>query len=312
MPGGLPVELWVHILSFVTDRQDILSLCYVARGLYPVAKVSFYTSLNIQAGKKISRTTGRFISRYQLRKLHKTIQAPLLADIITEVRVGLTWCQDRFTSAPGPKNRQLDALRCSCSQSNTNIGQILLSLPQLHVLYFKCIRCVPSPEGHRYLEQLPTRSLQQLYFQCQCTTPDMEVPFSVSQSQCMATVTTLWWMRLFYPGEFPEPLWKQFTEQRDYFPQVQKIVCDDLRPMRSVLRRGNITHLDCDDYDENLTKFLPTGTASLHYLRTTRLQSVVLAIQQNQSPYRNIQHLGIFILDMSAVSLHLSLECLQS
>lgn len=111
----------------------------------------------------------------------------------------------------------------------------------------------------------------------------------------MRTVTTFQWKRrnyYGYYGSFPN----------EYLPQVKELVCEDIYPFYSLLRRGTITSLHCEDSEGSLSGVPSQGSASLVHLRTSRADLILSSIEQDPSSYRNLQYLAYFSVNLDVVS----------
>jgi len=177
----LPYELLLHIFSYILEhRGQLTRLCQCSKLFRSVAEVYLYRSLELHIAPESA------YGKNQLKKqldLLEMLQKPRYSTILKEMRVKLGWC----AIGPPPKD-------CSCWKVDRMLGSALRSMEMLQVLSIKCHLCQdPSNPRHRYLMELPTRSMKEFCYDCYCTTERENKPTPFILAPWMASITALKW-----------------------------------------------------------------------------------------------------------------------
>ena len=250
----LPYELLLQIFSYVKHKIQLKNLCQCSKLFRSVAEVYLYCSFELKIDPRSDSTTHR-----QLRLL-ETLQNPRYSTILKEMRVELGKC---VVGRP-PKD-------CQCWKIDKLLGFALESAQALQVLSIQCRLCKGSPTPrHRYLIDLPARSMREFCYDCYCTVGRGDDPTTFLLAPCMASITALDWANWMTPT-----VEKKFLTliQDDTFlanintlkyyednicdellakRAIQRISSDDLNPVTALRRNPKkhlITHLSIDSYD---------------------------------------------------------------
>lgn len=108
LPRGLPLELFLFILSFVTDRNDLASLCRASRVLHNVVEAAIYRKIKVrlddvrQPSQALTLSHARQLdytcSLDQRRQwmLRRSLRIPQLANHVVDFRVSIRFCHGDY------------------------------------------------------------------------------------------------------------------------------------------------------------------------------------------------------------------------
>jgi len=138
---------------------------------------------------------------------------------------------------------------CSCWKVDKMLGSALISMERLEVLSIQCYLCRDPPNPrHRYLMELPTRSMREFYYYCHCTTERENVPTPFILAPWMASLTALNWASYAWTPTL-EKRFSELIQDVNFLPNIDTLQynnagsCDDLLTRR-VIRRISSTYYD--------------------------------------------------------------------
>jgi hypothetical protein len=239
---------------------------------------------------------GRYLPKVALNearfaKLHRTLRSQDIACLVTDFRIQL---MNHRRSRNGKRPS------CICHGFDALLGQVLLSLENLQVLYFSRPSCWHAKHlQYSYLERLPTRQLQQLQFFCPFHLNEntvIDIPRFLT-SPCVATVTSLC-----LSDDF-KPIGCDALSTNNYLPHLKKLICSNLELVQVLLPKRTITHLGCPntDFDQLHTIIQQTPCSLTHLDVSDRDYGVANLISMNPNPYQSLKHFAEFVLMESEV-----------
>ncbi|KIM26660.1 hypothetical protein M408DRAFT_9723 [Serendipita vermifera MAFF 305830] len=149
----LPVELLIHVVSYIPEKRDIAKLCSVSTLFNSISLPFLYKNLNID--DESSKNW------YLQLEFFKILGVPRYSSIVTTIELkfcGKYACNKKKNSFRGA---------CTCKDYDDQIGRLLNGLINLQSLYFNCNLC-PGEDHHSYLDSLQPRKLQVFKFRCFC------------------------------------------------------------------------------------------------------------------------------------------------
>jgi len=129
--SAFPTELFIHIISFVEQKRDLVTLCRVSKTFRDICMPLLYRHLHIKTGKRHLETHSG---------IYKALQSPSITHVVVVLSVELD------------KN-----LLCRTKKPDID------GLPSLHPC--TCTLCSQS-HGHEYLFKLNSPALRKFAFHC--------------------------------------------------------------------------------------------------------------------------------------------------
>ena len=181
---------------------------------------------------------------------------------------------------------------CSCWKVDKMLVSALISMERLEVLSIQCYLCRDPPNPlHRYLMELPTRSMREFCYDCQCTTKGCAEPTPFVLAPWMASITALKWT----PWVLTPTLAKIFSEliqDVTFLPNIDTLHYNNMGRWDELLAKRAIRRISCINCDpvpairrvpdkHHLTHF----SIPLQYLRELLDGSEI-------NKFRNLQHVG--------------------
>lgn len=306
LPRGLPMELLSLIISHL-DKKELFNICATSASFYVVARGFLYNAISIGTTHGQSRDQILLEERKQ-KLLCRTLQSKRVAELVIDLRVEFRWCMPRIRKSRLSGRRYTsNSPSCVCDRMEILAGEALASLVNLQVLHLRCEGCKPKDitGRHAYLGKLPTTKLKTLWLKCQCTPSDTFV--RMLSSPPMQSISTLRWdAQWLFSSHFDQHGSPNFSVA---LPEVKRLMCSYIDLVTRVIDRGNLTHLVHTVQDPALHSLLSKHPPSLVYLETPNLYNILVAMQQDHAPYRNIRHIGMiaFLMDNKVRITHRSL-----
>jgi hypothetical protein len=295
MSSRLPTELLYAILYFVYGKAQLYRLCLTSKLLRSVAEPRLYQLY-------FKGDVLRF-KRFQDLLLH-----PRFGTIINSLHIimGPQYGRCKGTSPPEGS--------CLCDKIDETIGNALSDLLSLEILRLGCFLCgVDSPRRHRWLLTLKTRSLRAFTFNCGCCSIEavelLTAPF-------MESVTTLDSFHRADRSRRVEEQLGSLSLNRSILPNLRYLHhCGD-EIYNLILRHLPITRLATPSESSNGSSRLnrqdlwnTRGRLThmcLTFLDYEEFKEFFKAMVDDPLPFRNLQHLGTFVLisETGSVSLN--------
>lgn len=213
----------------------------------------------------------------------ETLQKPRYSTILKEMRVEFGPCPIGSPSKD-----------CLCREVDHMVGLALGIMEVLEILSIKCRLCQdPSNPRHRYLMDLPTRSLREFCYDCHCTEEGMTEPTPFILAPWMASLTALNWASSFLTPALDEKLREliqdaTFLENIDTMQYYSMASCEDLLAKRAIRR------VSCSSQRANLLAAMsrsPNKHLITHLsIRPKHLSELLNGSELNQ--FRSLQHIG--------------------
>lgn len=288
---SLPIELWIHIISFITNKATLITLCQTCSVFRSISEPCLYHSLSLdEIGSSLFPLP-------KFERLSQSIQDPRLSSMVVSFSVRLPSCPN------GHDSLQVPLVECLCDALDRLLGQILTTLPNLQDLSIHCGLCRSSGR-HLYLKQLTTTKLAHLTFDCpQCYHQQAIALFEVFAAPCMHNVTSLTWKEDTRTSLDSSQI--EIIESGDYLPMLTKVATSYLLPFAPHFRQHAITSLYFKGSYRELSNFLSTFDASILHLSFPNLRSLLSRISHDPSPYRKLQTMEVFSFKASNVSTYL-------
>jgi len=278
----LPYELWLHIFSYVEDRNDIVNLCRCSGTLREIAEVYLYRNLNIN----FSAVNGG--ARRALMLL-EAIRNPRFSSVTTEIRVNFQSCRQRIDTARGETSPK----KCKCGAIDDMFGVALQSMRVLEVLSIECHFCMNLSTGrHHYLTNLATKNLRQLRYECHCSMGNSFDPAALLSAPWMRSVTALNWPPSLWTSIPPITL-RGLMKTDGFLPNIDTLnyagpgLYDELLTKRTIRRLSSLVIDPSPPLDNHPNRRLITHLSINEYCLNTLLTGV-MGIGQ----FGNLQHLG--------------------
>lgn len=281
-------------MFYVRDERDLVSICKSARALYQSARVALYKSINTRLEGNWSSghpgvTTLNF-ARHAM--LYQTLRRSEVAHLVTDFRICIA-------------SKHIVERECSCDSFDSMLGEALLALENIEVMYFQC-HCCERREGqrHQYLETLKTQKIQQLSFYCTCSRDKAEQTRRLLTAPCFQNVTSLALGSLY--GRHLECA---DLAAKETLPKLKKLMCSNITPMLgSLFAKETVTHFVCDfaihtSSSDLLHSIVEKHPGVLHHLvMTNEMDSNPYLAFRDPTPYSNLRHFGKFIFQLDTVS----------
>lgn len=269
----LPTELWIYIVSMIGSTADLAALCQTSRNFCSISEPYLYQVLTIpsMAGRPAVK---------RLESLARAVQNPRIANIVKYVSKYLSDCES--SDYHGLHTNE----DCVCNTLDELLGQILIPLSNLVIIYINCGLHSPSSERHQYLQHLKTTKLEEVVFYCYCYKADSLVPFQIFTSTCMQTVMALHCLKTFSRTTLTTEQ-VAYAERDTFLPQLTELYCDSkcLGAFASLFRKGTITKLACGVVGVELSNLLAGCPPSRSHLTCTSLVPIIPHIVQDPSPF---------------------------
>lgn len=153
--SAFPTELFIHIISFVEQKRDLVTLCRVSKTFRDICMPLLYRHLHIKTGKRHLETHSG---------IYKALQSPSITHVVVVLSVELD--KNLLCRTKKPDIDGLPSLHpCTCTRYDSSLGDIILSLQNLRNLTIRCTLCSQS-HGHEYLFKLNSPALRKFAFHC--------------------------------------------------------------------------------------------------------------------------------------------------
>jgi hypothetical protein len=145
----LPTELWLHIVSFVENRNDLFALCGTSTTLRIIVLPLLFQTVDLfrwQAGDRKQRRI-------------ESLRNPDIALVVTNLQVQLAplyYCRMRGVDCR------------TCTTVDNIMGDALLAMANLESLYISCSLCGGRELRHAYIDKLVAPRLRAFNFDCRC------------------------------------------------------------------------------------------------------------------------------------------------
>lgn len=274
VPLLLPVELWQEIALMIGDKCDLIRLCQTSQMLHSICEPYLYRSLKIDTDKsKIRRIEG----------LLHTIQTRHLEDAIEYLHV------NHPDYPPSSQTRE------ECRQVDELLGKLMVPLPNLRQLIFRCdVPCHTNwGINHPYLKKLETRRLTSLLLDCKCLNQPHSGRFKILSSPGMQGIVSIdLGDSLRRELDFNE---ESFIEGNPFLPCLKEITSHSFKPFGPHFRGGSIASICNHKSHSDLATVLLNCPPGLMHLHHDRLQTFIPAIIKGPTPYLKLRTMIGFI-----------------
>ncbi|PVG01394.1 hypothetical protein CPB86DRAFT_781617 [Serendipita vermifera] len=299
-PSRLPTELLVVVIDFVNDRRELHQLCRTCHLFRAMAEPKLY------------RLHFAHTERAMNMDIYKLIRHPRLETILNTLELtlwGCPYCERRLLMWPTTLLQKLGLkwTPCTCDKLDKSVGIALGDLFNLRILHLSCVLCqVDSHKRHGWITTLKTNSLQEITFTCTCSIMDEATTVEIFGAPCMTSLTTLGWHPCRRTTVNKGGL--EFTLIRsDILPNLRHLDFWSGDTNSSLLCHRPITRLvmSIDEGDIVNYEDLRSTNGRLTHLNILAENWGVFGsffidiIAENLSPFRNLQHLGSFLLNSS-------------
>lgn len=308
---SLPIELLMHIVSYIKDRKDLMSVELTSRIFRSVALPLIYQTIVISEN-------GRQSLDYQRQTLlYRSLQSSPALDTVTTVDLYLAkW--KTCSKAMAPTSNSIK--RCNCNRLDRLLGEALSCLPNLESLSLKCNLCwsKASDQRHRHLAHLKTTKLRELWLRCRCSewNHTYELTADILSSPGMSSLISLW-LEWSIAGAMtlPVSLYKDLFANPGNLPSISWLYHDGSMLSDMVITERPITRLAYypihSEHSLNLQPLLGQCGNNLTHLFIDNVLSWLPAhIKANPGVYTRLRYVGSLRFKEDSVRGHNLLELL--
>jgi len=277
----LPYELLLQIFSYVKHQRQLKRLCQCSKLFRSVAEVYLYRSFELEINPWKDYTTHRQFT------LLETLKSPRYSTILKEMRVELGRCA---VTGHAPTV-------CQCWEIDRMFGFALESAQVLQALSIKCRLCKGSyTPRHRYLMDLPTRSMREFCYDCNCVAGREIDSITFLLAPCMASITALDWVTptvdWVTPTAAVEKTFLTLIQDDTFLANINTLqyydnnICDELLAKRTIQRISSDGAIPVAALRRNPNKHLITHLCINSYNLSELLADLEII------NFRSLQHVG--------------------
>ncbi|KIM26644.1 hypothetical protein M408DRAFT_330431 [Serendipita vermifera MAFF 305830] len=146
----LPNELWTHAIGYLSSKQDLARICLVSSLFNAIAIPFLYHTVDIRITKK-----EEWIKQ---QRFLINLSSPRFSDLVTRFDASISCIYRRRHGRPH-----------LCDANDKDLGRAIKAFKNLKTLRFRCDLCQASGRHLYLLNDLPTRTLKEFGFSCNCT-----------------------------------------------------------------------------------------------------------------------------------------------